>query len=218
MPTEVTADEMRDLVCHKAFHAIDSPRLVWIARDKDVIVRLKAVGQGAAAVRLPADFDVERAAKSMQALVRRFKGAGEACNVVVNSSASDTLVETVTKDVTGDPSQKGLSKAQKTLDDFKGAWGSHMAYGGGFLKAMFDATGASRRAMSVLNGYAVSKLEEEYGESWAAGAEHYELARKWRKARAKEGYLVGVGLMGATKPADFAPPDLEVAPAAKSVN
>jgi len=150
---------------------------------------------------------VERAAGSMLALIQRVAGSGKHGNVMAETKPADDMVAAVKKLILDNPNQTGLGEARDVTDKFKAKWGSDMAFGAGYLNAMFDYTDAPARSRSVLKGYAVGRLSEELAEIWAAGSEHYDLSRKWRKARAAEGHLTGYGLMGAKKPDDFSPPD-----------
>jgi hypothetical protein len=79
---------------------------------------------------------------------------------------------------------------------------------------MYEDIGASKRARSAINARTLEGLIEDFEEAFADGADHYLLAAKWRKARAKEGFLDGYGLFGAVAPKPFGAPDNQNAAAA----
>lgn len=205
-PGGMTAEEFKDTLCHKAAHPVASPRLVWLARSSEAKRRLVRIGLGSAAVRLPASFAPEKAIGAIAAMAKKGAAAATAANVAVRMDAVDKAQTDVTAAIQAQPNQAGIENADLILEGLKTTHGGHIAWLAGFLQAQFDDTGAAARARSVLSSYAVKSLMTENSTFAAEGANHYELSMKYRKARAKEGYLVGLGLMGADKPADFAPP------------
>lgn len=178
-----------------------------MARSPAVKANLKALGFGAAAVRLPAEFDVERGAGSIVALVHRAARAGTNANLVVRETSAELMLTFVRQTIEDNPGHAGLKLADDHVDVYMDTWGYDMAFLGGFLHGMFEFMSAAPRLRSVLNGYKVSKLQEAYPEAWAAGIEHYDLARKWRRERARDGNLCGFGLLGEAKPDDYVTPE-----------
>lgn len=207
-PAGLSEDDMKDLICHKAAHPVDSPRLVGIARDRATKEKLVACGQGAAAVRVPAEFDPERAAASYKALVNRARAAAAESNVAIDADPAADLVVDITAHMNANPTNAGLIDAEAMVNAFKEEHGYDVSWCAGYLDGLFDFISANPRTKSIIAGYGVSGLQETHGEGWANGKEHFELAQKWRKARAKEGHLAGIGLFGMEKPDDWANPEL----------
>lgn len=203
----LTKEEMRDIMCHKTHHVVDSPRLVGMARSDEARVRLETIGQGGAVVRLPAKFDAERAALALQAVVRKGTAASAKVNVAVNQKPVDDLVAAVTAVMEANPNSQGTLEAKKLVSEFKETHGYGVAWLAGYLRAMYNDIGASRRARSAISARTLTGLMEDFEEAVADGADHFALAQKWRKTRAKEGYLDGHGLFGAAVPKAFGAPE-----------
>lgn len=207
LPAAMSKDEYRDVVCHKTAHVVETPRLVGIARSEDARARLESIGQGAATVRIPAQFEAERAAAALQAVVRKGASASRKANVVVDQQPVDDLVAATVQVMVNSPNAQGTLAAKALVNDFKQAHGYGVAWLAGYLKAMYDDIGANRRARSAISARTLEGLIEDFEEAYADGADHYLLAAKWRKARAKEGFLDGHGLFGAQAPDPFGAPE-----------
>jgi len=202
IPGGLSDDEMLDVVCHKTHHVIDSSKLVYLARSGLVREKLAAIGEGAAAVRIPAKFDAERAAGAYHAVVSKAKGAAANANVAISTDAVDALVADTTNAIVSDTTQAGMVAAERLVSAFKTAHAYSIAWCAGYLAAMFDANNATRRARSVLAAYSVKSIMEEEPGAVQDGRAQFDLHRRWARERARAGMLPGVGLFGAAPPDD----------------
>lgn len=206
-PTDLTTDDLKDILCHKAAHPILSTLLVWMARSKEVKTRLNKIGLGSASVRLPAEFGPEKTASAFHALVHRGKAASADGNVAVDTTPVDTLKAAVVKAISDDRTYAGVEKATELANDFKSAFGYGISWLAGFLTAQFDETKASGLSKSVVDAHSVKNLIQEFQDAFATGSEHYQLLMKWKKTQARAGKLAGYGLFGAETPKPFGDPD-----------
>jgi hypothetical protein len=173
----------------------------------DAKARLEAIGHGGATVRLPADFEAERAAKAIQAVIRKGAAASQKANVAVDQTPVDELVEAVKETMESNPNTQGTIAAKQLVTDFKNTHGHGVAWLAGYLRAMYDDISAGKRARSAITAKTLEGLLEDYEEAVAEGHDHYGLVAKWRKVRAKEGYLDGYGFFGAAAPTAIGAPE-----------
>lgn len=209
IPAGIDVNDLKDVVCHKTAHPVQSPKLVHLARSLAVKERLVAAGLGSAAVRIPAQFTPERTASAFRAIVHRTAAAGGSSNVVVSTTPVDEMAEQIKAELERNPNVTGIMNSEGRVSDFKQRYGADVAWMAGFLTAMFAESNAPARARTVVAAYGVKTLVEEHSPSFAEGAEHYALAQRWRRARAREGHLAGYGLMGAQQPPAYRNPEQE---------
>jgi hypothetical protein len=202
IPGGLTMDEVKDAVCHKTCHVIESSKLVMLARSAEVRARLAAIGEGAAAVRIPAKFDPERAASAYAAVVAKAAGAAASANVAMDRSLVEAFVADVEAETRTSATQQGLAAAEAKVSAFRLAHGYDIAWCAGFLSALYDASNASRRARSVVSAFSIKSLMEEEPSAVADGRNQYELYRRWARERARAGLLPGIGVFGAAAPQD----------------
>jgi len=210
LPGGLSEVEVKDLICHKASHVVKSPILTYLGRSQKVKEKLTAIGHGAAAVRIPAEFAPEKAASAMYNLVTKAAQAAVRANVVIDTSLALNLKTSVSAIVSADPTVTGMAAATKAVDDFKESSGADVAWCGGFMAALFEGTSAPRRSKSVLESYAVKGLLADNYQAYSEGFEHYGLYLKWSRAMVKEGHLNGHSLFGAEKPEAFMNPAAEM--------
>lgn len=203
----VDSSELHDLICHKAAHPISSAVLVWLARSPEVKARIMLVGHGGAAARLPAKFAPERAAGAIEALIVRAKLAAAPSNVAVDTSEVEQLVKSVEAKFATNPTARSLVDAHDEVEKFKSKHGPTIAFLAGFLKGQLETASIATKDQTMLNAQSVMHVCKDNGASFAEGLDHYALASKWRKTKAKEGYLAGYGFFGANAPDDLTPAD-----------
>jgi len=208
LPAGMSVEQTKDVVCHKTAHVVETARAVGVARSPDARRRLEIIGQGAATVRMPAKFEAERAAEALQAVVRKGASATANANVAVDQDPVNDLVTAVSATMTANPNAQGTLLAKAQVATFKSTYGYGVAWLAGYLNAMYNDIAAKPRARSAINARTLEGLIEDFEEAYAEGNSHFSLAMKWRKARAKEGFLDGQGLFGAAVPRAFGIPEV----------
>lgn len=207
IPAEMSVDDLKDVLCHKSAHPIDSPVLIYFARNESVKIRLQQINLGSAAVRVPAAFSPERAASAYHALLTRVLSVGRTNNVAVDLSAVNALVVDTSTAIRNSPDATGIQEAERAVSVFKGAHGYDIAWGAGFLTALYDETNAPARARTAVEAWSVKALVEEHTPGYAEGYEHYGIGRKYRRTMAREGFLPGHALCGAAVPDALTSPE-----------
>lgn len=206
-PVGIDADGLKDLMCHKTSHPVDSTKLTWLARQQETRTRLSSINLGSAGVRIPAKFQVEKSSDAFAALVRMGKQIMKRHNVEIDTLATRNLADGVAATLAVGISSESLRDAEVLVTTFKADHGSDVSYIGGFMTAMFDDMGATLEDRSVVLAYSVKGVMRENAAAKVAGMEHYQLAMKYQRAAAREGNLAGVGLMGAEAPPDKLSPE-----------
>lgn len=207
-PNALTRDELKDALCHKAAHPIKSPILVGLARSPAVKLRLAALGCGAANVRVPAQFQTERTVGAYLALVGKAAQCAGEMNVAIDVGVVAALKVDVEAAIAANPNQTGVNNATALIEAFKTLHGAEVAKCAGLFAASLDeaAIPADHRSRSTLTAHAVANLVHENNHAYVSGHNHYSNAVRWHRARAREGHLPGLGLMGAPAPAAFTNP------------
>ena len=204
----------KDVLCHKAAHPIKSGILVCMARSAQVKLNLLAVGLNTAAVRVPAEFGPESSASAIANLMQRVESAGRERNVAVSVAPATDLRDAVRAALTDAPTPQTVRAAAVLVETFKGAHGGDVAFAAGFMTALFEATSVPPRLRSSVNAWSIKGICAECPERHADGVDAFNAASRWARARAREGFLAGHGLMGADAPAERRPAEENTVPPA----
>lgn len=199
----ITTDEFDDALYHKAAHPIRTDLMTSWARAEDTKVKLCAVGLASAGVRVPAKFAPERAASAFHAIVHQAATAARTANVAANVATVDAMLTEVSSAIAADASPAGQLAAEGILNRFVAANGVDIAWLTGFYRAELQEAGLNLTTQSVFRAYSITRVLAEHPASAASGANHHSDAMRWRRNRAREGYLPGIGIFGAPQPADF---------------
>jgi hypothetical protein len=195
----LTKDAFEDAVFHKAFHPIASSRLVWMARSEMVKPRLHRMGLSAAVVRVPAQFQPERALSAYEALINQIREMEGEYNIAIDYDAvmADIEISRQMPSVTA----SAVVAMEQRVSDFSARRGYGISWLAGLLSALDEDTPREVGRATVLRSHAVKRIIREHPAAAAAGTQHYRMVRRWQRAQANEGQLPGVGLFGAAAPA-----------------
>lgn len=200
----IAQEKFEDAIFHKAPHPIKAERSMGAARNSANKVKFAKMGLASAVVRVPAEFPPERAISAIKSAINQVAEVRGIYNIALDTTGLFAALDAAKPAVPIGPDT--VVASQTAVEEVINAYGGSIAWCVGFLGAMARASTQARGSMSILKSKALDRIKSAKAHMAAEGEAHYEAAARWKRNKAGSGTLAGVGLFGASAPADMGAP------------